>query len=104
MTSPAELAASLPLWAWLVVDALATYRLARLLTRDSIPLFARPRDAIAARWDGRALGELVTCPWCASVYVGAGVLVARLLIPVPWSLLSLVLAWSAVAGFLSSRE
>lgn len=104
MTSPAELVAALPLWAWLVVDALAVYRLARLVTRDSVPLFARPRDAIAARWDGRALGELVSCPWCASVYIAAGVLAARLLVPVPWSLIAVPLAWSAVAGFLSSRE
>lgn len=102
--SPAELVAQVPLPLWLVVDGLAVYRLARLLTRDSLPLIARPRDAIAQRWADRALGELVVCPWCVSVWLAAGVLAARLWVPVPWSMLALILAWSAVAGFLSSME
>lgn len=36
--------------AWLLVDALAVYRGTRLLTRDSLPLFAHPRDAVVRRW------------------------------------------------------
>lgn len=102
--TPQQLLDAVPLPFWLVVDGLAVYRLARLLTRDSMPLIARPRDAIAARWGDRALGELVVCPWCVSIWLAAGVLAARLLAAEWWSMLALVLAWSAVAGFLSSIE
>lgn len=102
--TPHHFVTAVPLVAWLLVDALAVYRGARLLTRDSIPLFARPRDAIASRWAGHAVADLVTCPWCVSVYLGAAAVTLRLVVPTWWSLVSLALAYSAVAGFLSSRE
>jgi hypothetical protein len=88
----------------LVVDALACYRATRLITRDSVPVFRVPRDAVVRRWEGRPVAELVTCPWCVSVWLAAGIVTARLLLPGPWTLLALVLAFSAVAGWLSERE
>lgn len=89
---------------WLLVDALACYRAVRLVTRDSVPIFRVPRDAVLDRWGDTALGELVTCPWCMSVWLAAPILAARALVPAWWTPLSLVLALSAVTGLLASRE
>ena len=101
---PTALVEDLPLAVWLLIDGLAVYRLSRLVTRDSLPLIAGPRERVQDRWPDRAVADLVVCPWCVSVWLAAGVLAARLLLPVPWSLLALVLAWSAVAGWLSEHE
>lgn len=71
----------------LLVDALATYRLTRLVTTDTItqPL----RDRVFAE-TGRIRGKharpsavaekveyLITCPWCVSVYAGGAVALLR---------------------------
>lgn len=95
----------LPDTVWLTVDALAVYRLSRLVTRDSLPLVKRPREALVRRGQrGHSLtwwAELVTCPWCVSMYLAPIVLGARAYAEVAWSPLALVLAGSAVAGLLS---
>lgn len=93
-----------PLAVWLIVDALAVYRLTRLVTRDSLPLVARPRDAAVRRWGDRALGYFVECPWCVSVWVAAAAVTGRVLTPTWWTPLALVLAFSAVTGWLAERE
>lgn len=85
----------------MLVCALATFRLTRLVVRDSI--FDRPRAAVVARapeW----LVELITCPWCISAYLALGtVLVANVSVSVPapavtwmatWGLSTLVYQWS----------
>jgi hypothetical protein len=102
--TPAELVDAAPLPFWLLVDALATYRLSRLLTRDSLPLVQAPRDAVLARWGHSSWSELAVCPWCISVWLGAGVVAARLLAPAAWTPVALVLAYSAVTGLLASHE
>lgn len=99
-----QLLAAYPLGLWLLIDAVTVYRITRLITRDSLPLVARPRDAAQRRWGDRALGELVVCPWCVSVYLSAGVLALRLFLPLWWTPISIMLAGSAVAGLLSSWE
>lgn len=90
-----------PLGVWLLVDAVAVYRITRLITRDSLPLVKRPRDAVAERWGDRALGELVVCPWCVSFWVALAVIAGRLFLPLEWTPLSLAFAFSAVAGLIS---
>lgn len=98
------------LWLLLVVLALATFRLTRLITRDDFPpiLWARTRIQRArptvtksatlgheAYVDYWWLGELVSCPWCASAYVSGGVVAAT------WYLHGLplpVFCWLAVWG------
>jgi hypothetical protein len=95
----------MPVWA-LVVYALAVARVTGLITQDEI---TRPaRDWLLARLDdtgpARAVAYLITCPWCASIYVAA---VAA---PIAWLwgwhlallLPALVLAASQVTGVLSS--
>jgi hypothetical protein len=75
--------------------AVATAKLSRLLARDRVtsPLrapFTRFEDFASAdeveespRGTGprRAIGELVTCPWCLAQWVGTGVVVSWLLAP-----------------------
>lgn len=61
----------------LVVYALAVCRLTGLITTDAIT--ARPRDAITARLDNQRvdpddhhwLTTLITCSWCASIWLAA---------------------------------
>lgn len=128
----------------LAVDALATARLARLVTTDTFPPVRWARDRILVRWpapgqpldgdahdrgfhgargilpgggwspthedfdelgkqrtvwtDGTPIGELVTCPWCASIWLAAGVVVARRLAPSIWDPIARLLALSEAAG------
>jgi Protein of unknown function (DUF1360) len=102
--TPTALVDQVPIVVWLLIDALAVYRLARLLTRDSFPPIARARERVLERWPESAWTELAVCPWCMSVWIAGPVIGARLLAPTPWSLLALLLAYSAVAGQLSERE
>jgi hypothetical protein len=74
----------------LAEDVLAAHRLTRLITRDAAV--------------GGPLGYLVNCPYCASIYVAAGVSLARSVAPLWWRRAARVLATSAVVSFLSERE
>lgn len=81
------------LWLLTVLLILATHRVTRLITRDSFPLIAGPREAFTRRWarfsdaetreekkltqSGKktnpfmaSLAYLWECDWCASMYVG----------------------------------
>lgn len=79
------------LWLIALLVVLATHRVTRVITRDSIPLVATPREAFVQRW-GRAIDDpdrhrslsgkrtngfmaslayLWECDWCASIYVAA---------------------------------
>lgn len=87
----------------LLVAALATARLTRLITTDRIT--ERPRLWLLMRLDPEGLGSyLITCSWCVSVYVGAGA--AALLWTGPsWTVWPLAaLAFSYTAGWLASWE
>lgn len=106
------------LWLLLLLYTLAVHRLTRLIVADTIPIVARPREAIAnyfgeSSFDGKLTGGrqlgivgwsiayVLTCPWCMSVYVGTGlvfVLGAWVSTPLPWLW---VAASSTVTGFLS---
>lgn len=93
---------------FLVVYALAFVRVIGLITTDTITEPAR--DAVLVRLDdahgsaGAWLGKMITCPWCASIWVGAGAA------PViyhwgasPWLLVpALALALSQLAGMTSN--
>lgn len=85
-----------------VVDALAAYRITRLLITDTI--LDRPRSALrqfALRHQRNMLLELIGCPWCLGAYVAAGVVAARRAAPGLWQPVACVLAFSAVTGLLS---
>lgn len=102
--SPAELVAQVPTTVWLLVDALAVYRLTRLITRDSLPPIQHARNRVLDRWGTSPWSELAVCPWCMSVWIAGPVIVARLETPTWWSPLALLLAYSTVTGQLSERE
>jgi hypothetical protein len=90
-------------WMWLVILALATFRLARFVTADTFPGWTQARSRILDRWPPRpgATSELLACPWCCSVWLAAGLLVWWLLSPATLAPFALIVALSAVAGLLA---
>lgn len=98
----------------LTLDALACFRLTRLLVSDTItqPLrqavigtaYAPERDLsgfampVAKR---PRLAEFVTCPWCMGMWLAGLVVLCQALIPAVWIYAAALLAFSAVAGLLS---
>lgn len=106
--------------ALLLVLALATHRVTRLLTRDQVPVIKRPRDLVLAWIDprdteghevgraplggfGRSIAYLMECDWCMSVWVAGALTWATATtvgLPLPW------LVWpalSTVTGLIASR-
>jgi len=107
----------------LAVDMLATYRLTRLATTDAISETVRlsilrrvgvkPDDGdpdpsavelVDAMSDPPRLASLVTCRWCAGVWIAAGVTLARNAIPELWEPVGRGLALSSAAVLLSRLE
>lgn len=114
-----------------IVDALAAYRLTRLVTRDKITeplrehtlarIYAGRYDARDADgkviefdswadrvgWDRDAAPKratLLLCPWCVGVWVGFGVMIARRVTPRLWSPVARALALGAAAGLVEINE
>jgi len=109
----------------LLVDAPATYRLARFATADVLSEPARkavlrrvgadapdgtePDDLSAQEIveelkDPSRLATLITCRWCAGVWIAAGVSSARMVAPRSWSPVARGPALSAGAVLLSGFE
>lgn len=87
-----------------LVDCLAVFRLARLATEDVITEPAREQLHAKLTLGGHTkIAYLITCPWCASMYIGAGVVIARRVAPRVWGPVAAALAFSAVAGLLADR-
>jgi hypothetical protein len=88
-----------------VVMALATARVTRLVTRDRI-LDAPRRAVLRALPDDHLLAYLVVCDWCVSVYTGALAAAGGAWAGWwPWAWVpALMLAFSYVTGYLASRE
>ncbi len=118
MRRQASMAAVIPI----LVDCLATFRLSRLVTTDTLTADARGRvirwayrhregvppfgewaDEVALDPDPPKLAVLATCSWCASVWCAAGVVALRRLVPRAWGPVAEVLALAAVAGLVSER-
>lgn len=110
-------------WIGLVVDALATYRLTRLATADVISepvrmavvrrAGAKPapgqddltaQEVVEGIADPPKLATLVTCRWCAGVWIAVGVAAARRLAPDAWEPVGRALALSAAAVLLARLE
>jgi hypothetical protein len=110
-------------WFALVVDLLATYRLTRLATADVISEPARmavlrrvgaepppgeedptAQDVVDSMKDPPRLATLVTCRWCAGMWIAAGVTAARLTAPRAWDVAARGLALSSAAVLLARFE
>lgn len=89
-----------------LIDALAVYRLTRLVQEDSLPpIVAMKQRAYERIDDDHPANELLdNCPWCLSFWMAILVLILRRTAPSAWRLLSRALAMSAIAGLLSERS
>lgn len=126
----------LPHWMTVLLVCLATHRVTRFVTRDAFPLIAIPREWVDRRWgiddadvarmreakigdpDGvgkylkipnifqRSFAYLITCDWCTSIWVSAGVTTLALIhteTTWPWWVLVWLTA-STVTGLIAQRE
>lgn len=83
----------------LLIMSLATYRLTRILVFDKI--FKLMRDFIRSRARLRifyVIREIITCPWCAGVWVAPVIVALYYLVPYG-RLLVYLLAISGIASF-----
>lgn len=94
----------------LVLDAAAVARITRLINEDRVPFGPiRDRILVEAAKDSGGLGsssrlaELVVCPWCVSIWVGAAVVLVAPRVP-GWPILRRLLAYSLVAGMVAERS
>lgn len=91
----------------LVVDGLAAFRLTRLVVDDTITDKARSLTLTTAERIGGSsasdfAADLLSCYWCAGMWVSAGVVCARTCAPRMWRPVAATLALSAIAGLLGS--
>lgn len=90
----------------LALTALATARLTRLITTDTI--FDAPRERLIVALPVRLepLAYLMQCSWCMSVWVGAGTAIAWY----AWGdtraylVVTAALAFSHITGWLATHE
>lgn len=89
-----------------LLDALCTYRLTRLVTMDE--LTREVRESVGHELEERGhpkLAFLITCPHCVGVYVGFGVvLVAPHLLGRAWPSVRAAVAASALTSLVASFE
>jgi hypothetical protein len=88
---------------------LASYKVGRLVAKDEVTSWVRApvtRDAETsepkARGVERALGELVTCPYCVGVWVASGLSYALVLYPRQTRLVTTIFGAQAIADFLNA--
>ncbi len=84
-----------------VVDMLAVARLTKLVQDDEVYPMPELRAAFLAKVGDSRLADLESCPFCASMWLAAGVAFARWRYPRTWSVVARVLAGSQVTGQLS---
>ncbi len=110
----------------LLVDGLATYRLTRLATADNIsepmrrslvgrlvgadqsPSGTAPvptaQETVESLDDPPKMATLLTCRWCAGVWIAGGVVLARSVVPKVWEPIARGMALSAGAALLARFE
>lgn len=95
-------------WLYVVLVCAATHRATRLITRDDFPPILWLRSFVVELSTARHhwLADLITCPWCTGVWLGAGITwltdaTVRGGLPAP------VLVWAtaaATAGWLGKAD
>ena len=88
-----------------IVDALAVHRLTKLVIDDKITEDLRNKvyEKYGEPADSK-ISYLTTCPWCVSMYLGLGVVVARTVAPKAWRPLSYALAFSSFTGWIEEHS
>jgi hypothetical protein len=89
----------------LLISALATYRLTKLVIEDKI--LEGPRESIFAHYGDPKVSRMsyaFTCPWCVSMYAGLAVSLGDTVFPRTTKILTRALAFSAITGMLAERE
>jgi hypothetical protein len=88
---------------------IASYKLGRLVAKDRVTSFVRAPvtddpDATEPKQEGmaRALGELVTCPYCIGLWISAGLSYGLVLFPRQTRLVTTIFGAQAVADFLNA--
>jgi hypothetical protein len=88
---------------------LASYKIGRLVAKDDVTSWVRApvtRDTETSepkpQGVGRALGELVTCPYCVGVWAASGLSYALVLYPRQTRLVTSIFGAHAVADFLNA--
>jgi Protein of unknown function (DUF1360) len=88
---------------------LASYKLGRLVAKDDVTTWmrapvTRDEDAQEPEPQGmaRAIGELVTCPYCVGIWVAAGFSCSLVLFPRETRFATTVFGAQAVADFLNA--
>lgn len=85
-----------------ILLVLASYRVTRLITTDTILEFIR--EKIWKRYPpSTMLGYLITCNWCTGFWVSLAFVVAQILVPDVTFVVSLVLSTSALVGIIASK-
>lgn len=105
MARPAQAVGALDL----VCDAVACYRLTRLVVDDTMGQPARDAAERAAAAVAGERGvewaqELTGCYWCTGIWAAAAITGARALAPGCWRLASRALTMATVAGALGPRR
>lgn len=85
----------------MAIDALATYRLTRLLQQDDLPPLPAVRDRLMQRYGATPWSQLIDCPWCLGWWVALGVVGLRRVCPRVWDPIAHALAASALTGQMS---
>lgn len=91
-------------WPEIILLALASYRIARILIDDVI--FDTPREAIWRRYppESSKFGYLFTCYWCLGLWTSGILVVLYILLPIPVIIVSVILSLSTIIGFIHKLE
>jgi len=88
---------------YLIILALAIYRLCRLAIEDTLFSGLRARFWNKFPPESTRIGYLLTCYWCLGFWIAAVVLVLYLLVPVPTLIGCTLLALSTMVGILDQK-
>ena len=96
-------------WGDMARVGLASYKVGRLVAKDEVTKFVRApvtRDEEATEpepqgWP-RALGELVTCPYCVGLWIAAGFSYSLVLFPRQTRFVTTLFGAQALADFLNA--
>jgi hypothetical protein len=89
----------------IVLVALATYRITRLITRDVFHPIAYVRGRIVNKLGPHHwFSYLIMCDWCTSMYVATVVVLLTMLVTSVSLPVLLIFASSGITGFLAAVE